>query len=226
MLLGWVVPARWCDLCLVTLAAAVVSGCMPTPMSIGFVDLDAAERGSVDVQGQIGAGANFGPAMGGGGVAGHAEPFVGRTVSFPIGTGLGVSGAGRYGVGHLPLRVGMRHRAVPGRFAWGLGLGPSVVFDDQSASASGVADVELVVGTKHPRVGFSFATRPAVSFEANTVTLYGMLEPTVAIPIGDVSLTLGLLGGPWLTPNLRILSTTSSFWGGFIGTAIGIHRRY
>jgi hypothetical protein len=62
------------------------------------------------------------------------------------------------------------------------------------------------------RVGFSFATRPTVSFDAHSVTLYGMLEPTVAIPIGDVSLTLGLLGGPWMTPDLRILSTTSNYW--------------
>ena len=206
--------------------AGMLPACMLPPMSVGYIDLAAAERGSVDVQGQLGGGANLRPTMGGGGIAGHVEPFAGRTVSFPIGTGLGVSGMEGRAAGHLPLRVGLRHRAVPGRFAWGVGLGPSVVFDEGGADANGVADLELVVGTKHPRIGFSFATRPAVSFNAHNVTLYAMLEPTVAIPLGDVSLTVGLLGGPWVTPELRVLSESSTYWGGFIGTAVGLHRRF
>jgi hypothetical protein len=205
----------------VAFAGIAIGGCMPPPMNIGYVDLDPGGLGHADIQGQVGGGAEMALPLGGGGVAAHFEPFVARKWSIPIGTGLGVSGAEYAAAGHFPLRVGFRHRAIPKFLAWGMGLGPSVVFDDDFADVSGVADLELVLGTSAHRVGFSFGMRPAFSFDANHMTFYTLLEPAVAIPVQRSSITIALLGGPWVTPTIE--GTPA---GGFLGAAIGVHRGF
>lgn len=198
-----------------------LGGCMPPPMNIGYVDLDPGGLGQVDIQGQAGGGAEVVAPLGGGGVAAHFEPFVARKWSIPIGTGLGLSGNGTGATGHFPLRVGVRHRAIPKYLAWGMGIGPSVVFDDDFAGVSGVADAELVLGTSAHRVGFSFGMRPAFSFDAHNMTFYTLLEPAVAIPVRRSSVTLALIGGPWVTP-----TTEGTPAGGFFGAALGLHRGF
>jgi hypothetical protein len=203
------------------LVVVLAGGCMPPPMNVGYVDLDPGGLGRADVQGQVGGGAEFAGPMGGGGMVGHFEPFVARKWSIPIGTGLGISGDGSGAQGHYPLRVGFRHRAVPRYFAWGMGLGPSVVFNSAGAAVAGVADVELIVGTSANRVGFSFATRPAFSFDSTDMTFYTVFEPVIAVPVRRTSITFGLVAGPWVTPTID--GTPA---GGFLGSTFGLHRRF
>ena len=194
---------------------------MPPPMNIGYVDLDPGGLGQVDLQGQAGGGAEVTAPVGGGGVAGHVEPFVARKWSIPIGAGLGAAGDGHSTAGLFPLRVGFRHRAIPRYLAWGAGLGPSVAFGEGGASIAGVADLELVLGTSAHRIGFSFGIRPAFSFDAHAFTFYTLLEPVIAIPVGRARVTVGLIAGPWVTP-----TDAGTASGGFVGAAIGIHRRF
>ncbi len=193
---------------------------MPPPMNVGYVDLDPAGLGHADIQGQVGGGAEVTLPLGGGGVAAHFEPFVARKWSIPIGTGLGISGANGYAQGHFPLRVGFRHRAIARHLAWGAGIGPSVVFDND-AHVAGVADLELVAGTSRHRVGFSFGIRPAFSFDASLMTFYTLLEPSIAIPVRRTSVTIGLVTGPWVTA-----FPDGAAAGGFLGSAVGLHRRF
>jgi hypothetical protein len=213
---------RSCHVLAGTVAIAL-TGCLPPPMNIGYVNLNAAGRGRVDISGQAGAGAEVAFPLGGGGAVGHVEPFVAERWSIPVGAGLGLAGAGGAPAGYFPLRVGLRHRALPGRLAWGFGLGPSVVFTGSGAEASGVADVELIVGKTTPRIGFSFGIRPAFSFQPGAMTFYGMLEPAIAVPVSRASITFGLLGGPWVTTPSEFFGTAS---GGFLGASIGVHRRF
>ena len=201
--------------------ALLGAGCMPPPMNVGYVDLTAPGRGTIDVQGQVGGGAELTAPAGGGGVVAHFEPFVARRVTIPIGTGLGISGRSGGAQGHLPLRVGVRHRAVPRHFAWGAGIGPSVAFDGDGALVAGVADLELVAGTKTRRVGFSFGIRPAFSFDPDAMTFYTLFEPTFAVPIRRSSLTLGVIAGPWVTA-----TEDDPPAGGFLAFALGLHRRF
>jgi hypothetical protein len=198
-----------------------LGGCMPPPMNIGYVDLDPGGLGQVDIQGQAGGGAEVTAPIGGGGVAAHFEPFVARKWSIPIGTGLGLSGDGTGATGHFPLRVGFRHRAIPKYLAWGMGMGPSVIFTGGGAAVAGVADVELVLGTSAHRVGFSLGMRPAFSFDDNDMTFYTLLEPAVAIPVRRSSVTIALVGGPWVTPTVDGAPA-----GGFFGAALGLHRGF
>lgn len=143
------------------------------------------------------------------------EPFVTRTVSIPIGAGLGGSSSG----GHSPFRFGVRHRAAR-IFAYGFGIGPSVNFDEDYGLVSGVADVELVLGTQGRKAGFSLATRPALSFTADALAVYLLAEPTLAIRlVGRTSLTLALPFGGYFFPQS---DTALAYMSG----AMGIHRRF
>jgi hypothetical protein len=160
-------------------------------------------------------------------MAGHAEPFVAERVSIPIGVGIGVVGDSGGAGGRLPVRVGVRHRAVP-TFAWGVGLGPSVAFADLDAGVSGVADLELIAGVQRPNIGFSFGIRPAFSFDPEDLTFYGLLEPTLAIPVGSrrLSLTVSVLGGPWVNVTHSGRFAGSVWYSGFLGAAVGLYRRF
>ncbi len=199
---------------------ALAAGCLPPPMSIGYVALDPSGRGGVDIQGQVGAGAEFAGPAGGGGAVGIVEPFATRRFSFPIGVGFGVAGANGSATGLMPLRFGVRHRALR-HFSWGLGVGPSLAFSGGGAQVAGVADLELVVGTHLQRVGFSFGFRPAFSFSDRAMTWYGLFEPQLAIPVGRARLTVGLLTGPWVTG-----TQAGNAAGGFLGVAFGVYRRF
>jgi hypothetical protein len=205
----------------------LVAGCLPPPMSVGYVAMDPAGQGHVDVQGQVGGGAwPTYDAYGGGGVTGHAEPFVADRISIPIGVGIGVASNRRETFGLLPVRVGVRHRATP-TFAWGVGLGPSLAFAELGAGISGVADLELVAGVQRRDIGFSFGVRPAFGFDDYEATFYGLLEPTVAIPVGSrrTSLTVSVLGGPWVSFSAGG-NLVGSDYGGFLGAAVGLYRRF
>jgi hypothetical protein len=204
-----------------TCATVAVAACLPPPMNVGYVALDPSRQGGVDLQGQFGGGASFaGPTGGGGGVA-HVEPFVARKVSLPIGFGLGVAGAGGRATGLMPFRFGVRHRALR-HLAWGVGIGPSIAFDSGGAQVAGVADFEIVPGVQMHRFGFSFGIRPAFSFVSGGLTFYGMFEPAFAIGLGrQTSLTLALVAGPWVSA-IDGHGTAS----GFLGAAIGVHRRF
>jgi hypothetical protein len=193
---------------------ALLGGCMPPPMNVGYVTMDASHRGGVDVQGQAGGGSWVPGPTGGGGAAMHVEPFVADDVSLPVGVGVGGSLAGA----HLPMRVGLRHRVRP-FFAWGAGLGPSFIFDRTFGVQAGVIDLELIFGVQRSRVGFSFGVRPALSFTGVDLTAFVLGDPTLAIRlVGDTSLTLAIPCGGMI------------FEGGdgtgFMGAAIGVHRRF
>jgi hypothetical protein len=206
----------------------LASGCLPPPMNVGYVAMDPAGQGHVDVQGQVGGGAWVSASpYGGGGVAGHAEPFVADRVSIPIGIGLGVAGDRWETIGLLPVRVGVRHRAAR-NFAWGVGLGPSIGFAELGAGISGVADLELIAGLQRHNIGFSFGIRPAFSFDGYGMTFYGLLEPTLAIPVGSrrTSLTVSVLGGPWVTVSGGGNFVGSAWYSGFLGAAVGLYRRF
>src|SRR5690606_15289751 len=138
------------------------------------------------------------------------EPFVTPRVSLPIGAVLGRSGLG----GHAPFRFGVRHRATRG-FAWGAGMGPSLIFDRQAAVVGGVADLEAVLGVQTRWAGFSFGFRPTFSFDASWFWLYFLAEPTLAITVAPrTSLTLAVPFGGWVDPNV-------SAGGAFLSGAIG-----
>jgi len=193
---------------------ALLGGCMPPPMNVGYVAMDPSQRGGVDVQGQAGGGSWIPGPTGGGGAAMHVEPFVADDVSLPVGVGVGGSFAGA----HLPMRVGLRHRVRP-FFAWGAGIGPSFIFDRMFGVEAGVIDLELVFGRQWSRVGFSFGARPALSFTGVDLTAFVLGDPTLAIRlVGDTSLTLAVPFGGMI------------FEGGdgtaFMGAAIGVHRRF
>jgi hypothetical protein len=189
---------------------------MPPPMNVGYVTMDPSRRGGVDVQGQAGGGSWLPDPLGAGGTAMHVEPFVTEHVSIPIGTGLGGSELG----GNAPLRVGVRHRAAR-VFAWGAGIGPSVMFDRSSIWASGVADVEVILGVQKPRVGFSFGLRPALSFDAHNLFVYVLGDPTLAITlVGQTALTIAVPSGGWV-------DTSGTLGGaGFMSGALGVHHRF
>jgi hypothetical protein len=87
---------------------AAAAACMPPPMNVGYVSLDPARAGAVDVQGQAGGGGFLPRGAGGGATMMHVDPFVARRVSLPIGVALGGSTFGGHGI----LRVGVRHRAL------------------------------------------------------------------------------------------------------------------
>jgi hypothetical protein len=217
----WILSARIDDYrrmrrriaCLCAIAAG---GCMPPPMNVGYVAMDPAHAGGVDVQGQAGGGAWVPEAAGGGGAAVHVEPFVSRRVSLPIGGGLGGSGLG----GHAPLRVGVRHRATR-VFAYGAGIGPSITFESFGPNfVAGVADVEVVFGVDRRIVGFSIGVRPALSFAPGSLTFYALGDPTLAIAlVGDTSLTIAVPFGGWVDTNTRDGSA-------FLSAALGVHRRF
>jgi hypothetical protein len=147
-------------------------------------------------------------------------------VSIPVGVGLGVASNRWETVGLLPVRVGVRHRATRA-FAWGVGLGPSLAFAEIGAGISGVADLELIAGMQRHDVGFSLGIRPAFSFDSYEATFYGMLEPAVAIPVGSrrTSLTVAVLGGPWVSFSAGG-NLIGSDYGGFLGAAVGLYRRF
>ena len=188
---------------------------MPPPMNVGYVAMDPSRKGGVDVQGQAGGGSWVPGPAGGGGAAMHVEPFVAKRVSLPIGVGAGGSGFG----GHIPLRVGVRHRATK-VFAWGAGIGPSVIVDRNFGSVSGIADLEVVLGVQKPIIGFSLGIRPALSFTERDLTVYVLGDPTLAIVlVGTTSLTLAIPFGGWV-------DTATADGSGFMAGAIGVHRRF
>lgn len=205
------------------LAASAAQACMPPPLGIGHVVMDPSGRGGVDIQGQLGGGAEFLGPSGGGGGAVHVETFVSEKVSFPIGAGVVLGGGSGSGVGGFaPVRVGVRHRA--GRHvAWGGGIGPSLIFGAPGPIFSGVADLEVIAGASFRTVGFSVGLRPAFSFEQSAeFTWFALVEPSLAFPVGPASLTVSLLGGPWVTR----ISNGGHAEGGFLGAAFGVHRRF
>lgn len=192
----------------------IAGGCLAPPMNVGYVAMDPSRRGGVDVQGQVGGGGELPSGLAGGGGAMHVEPFVTPKVSIPIGTAVVGSTAG----GFAPLRVGVRHRATR-FFAYGAGIGPGIVFDRGSVTASAAADIELVFGLQRPWGGFSIGIRPAVTFDAGFATFYTLLDPTLAIAVTPrTSLTLAVpLGGAYTS-----LGGAVPFMTG----AIGLHRRF
>ncbi len=96
---------------LVLAAIVLVSGpaCVPPPVNPGYISIPSSPKGKAVVNLMGGGAYEASTGNGYGGGAFHADPFVTKRLSIP----LGLSGGGGAAVGGGAARVGLRYRAAP-----------------------------------------------------------------------------------------------------------------